>query len=404
MFSYVSGRLKFALCVGAFGLTAVGIVLASFYYRKKRHSQLSSIKWCPQRRQIVGYADLRSVLPGFPRLYPNFTRRSCLSPDPSSFWVVFPQKVNEETAEGSAFHYRLVICHFSLLTLNTVPVLVLDNYLWRNFDFFWGANCVLIEAESTGRIDLLIYDFNVKKLRRMRLEVPDEEGDNYYQGLYFDLITAFPDTIFMFRLVNGSPRKVQVFRYERAAESEEWEIRKIVTRTFLTEDPSWHPLLHCTSSKKIILMDPYSEQEWHRCYIYDGNSDSWDVKAIEDMEVQWQIPLEFMRTFLNVWQMALDHCLTGTEKQLRRAFMVDEATEETGKCHPIYAVDLQPRSLKGLAFDCLLKNFPSMKDLDGGTLKEVGIAPPVVDEMSRHKALEDAEDIPIIINLDPDEM
>ncbi len=55
---------------------------------------------------------------------------------------------------------------------------------------------------------------------------------------------------------------------------------------------------------------------------------------------------------------------------------------------PIHAIDLQPRSLKALAMDSLLKNQPNVADWEQNTLKTIGIPPAIVEEIGRHKVLE----------------
>ncbi len=62
---------------------------------------------------------------------------------------------------------------------------------------------------------------------------------------------------------------------------------------------------------------------------------------------------------------------------------------------PLYATDVQPQSLKSLALNSLIKNFPGLSDLPADQLKQLGIPPLIVDA-----AEERPHDAESVIDLD----
>ncbi len=88
------------------------------------------------------------------------------------------------------------------------------------------------------------------------------------------------------------------------------------------------------------------------------------------------IRLQFGPKMPYVWPLFNFRCIfTGTAKEYRRAVMIGKPTTDTKERLPIYAADLQPRSLEALALESLLKNSPELKDRDPQVLKEIGIPP-----------------------------
>ncbi len=123
-------------------------------------------------------------------------------------------------------------------------------------------------------------------------------------------------------------------------------------------------------------------------HTYNGSSGTWDEKKLSEFEPARQAPLKFVRDFYSSYPSLGTSCTyTGVTQERCQGLMIDEATKKTEERQSIHAIDLQPRSLKALAMDSLLKNFPNMTNLDTQTLKTIGIPANIVDEIDQHKAL-----------------
>ncbi len=164
-------------------------------------------------------------------------------------------------------------------------------------------------------------------------------------------------------------------------------------------EPEWNPNSYYTGSDGVLLYDCTSSLARETCCIYNGARGTLELKSISDLDPSWQILLKFEQNYFQNYQPPLSVFLgfTGIPEERRQVIMVDRATNENEGRLPIYAIDLQPRSLKALALDSLLKNFPSLTDLDPQILKTVGVPPVIVEEIAQHKKLEEqAPSIPMI--------
>ncbi len=388
----VCGRAKLAVCVGVVGASAVGVALAAICYWSKRR-RLRGIRdrngYAARRRprKPIGYADLRSVrLLRRLRLEPSFRHslfcRGCLSPDASSLWLLFEQEVKEDSG---ATHIRLVVCRYSLLTFRTVPVIVFDNFVRAgNMNFSFCDKYFILEAQNQGRIDLFTCDFT-GNLRRMRLAVPDV-GETVCGRLYYDGISPYSDRLFMHRFGADSPPKLRIFRYEAPLQGDdEWQIRSVHTKTLPIRDPFWIPgttfyigSFFGPGMTMGFIVNEF-DSEWEYCYLYHGDLEIGEMKQFRD---------------------STEAMPTRQELGIRRFFTFGEATEETEGRFPIFAYDLQPRTLQALALDSLLKSSPGLKDQEPKVLEAIGIPPAIVDELAEHKALEARADSITTVDLE----
>ncbi len=166
-------------------------------------------------------------------------------------------------------------------------------------------------------------------------------------------------------------------------------------------DPNWSPRSYYIGSDSVMLYDLTSSLARETCCIYNGPKGTLELKSISDLDPQWQILLKFEQDFFKIHHPFPDaSCIrgfTGIPEERRQVITVDKATKKNEGRLPIYAIDLQPRSLKALALDSLLKNFPSLTDLDPKVLKTVGVPPVIVEELTQHKKLEEqVPSIPVI--------
>ncbi len=233
-------------------------------------------------------------------------------------------------------------------------------------------NYLLIEVETDGRIDFLIHDYIWRSSRTVQLKVPDDVGETFYGGPYYDQLCAFSDGLFLLKFGPEVPGKIQIFRYEPGLDENAWQIKSVHTNTFPLLNRLRYLSVSSSSSQKIIFNTYGAEEERKNYYIYDGELECWEVKGREDVLEAWWCPETF-----------------------RRTFRIDKAATEKGR-FPIYAIDVQPRTLKALALDSLLNSSPELSNRHPLLLKSIGIPSLIVDEITKHKALEaDADSVPV---------